>query len=48
MVIIIYIAPKEHDVRIKMSSFQLNKLVRVELFINLSPIPFLPRIVFSG
>lgn len=29
----------------KMSSFQLNKLVRVESFINLSPVPFLPRIV---
>lgn len=40
IVIIIYIAPKEHNIRMKMSSFQLNKLVRVESFINLSPAPF--------
>lgn len=45
IVIIIYIALKEHNIRIKMSSFQLNKLVRVESFINLSPVPFLPRVV---
>lgn len=45
IVIVIYIALTEHNIRKKMSSFQLNKLVRVESFINLSPVPFLTRIV---
>lgn len=44
IVIIIHIALKEHNIRIKISSFQLNKLARVESFINFSPVPFLPRI----